>query len=255
MELGVSTFADVRPSPGGPAVDPARRLREVLEEAELAEQVGPRRLRCRRAPPARLRHLRAGGRPRRRRRAHGEDPADEHGDGPQHRRSRAGPGGVRHRRPPLGRTRRDHGRAWVVHRVVPAVRLRPGRLRLALRREARAPAAAARVRAGHLGRAPPCAARRSGRLPAAAPGAAAGVGRGRRDAGVGRARRNAGAADDARHHRRHAGALRPVRGAPPEGGVGRRPRPAAGARGQLAHVRCRDLASGPPTSSFPPTRR
>ena len=40
MELGVSTFADVRPAPGGEPADPARRLREVLEEAELAEQVG-----------------------------------------------------------------------------------------------------------------------------------------------------------------------------------------------------------------------
>jgi len=40
MELGVSTFADVRPPPGGDPVDPGQRLREVLEEAELAERVG-----------------------------------------------------------------------------------------------------------------------------------------------------------------------------------------------------------------------
>ncbi|HXV32848.1 MAG TPA: Atu2307/SP_0267 family LLM class monooxygenase [Gaiellaceae bacterium] len=40
MELGVSTFADVRPAPGAEPVDPGRRLREVLEEAELAEEVG-----------------------------------------------------------------------------------------------------------------------------------------------------------------------------------------------------------------------
>ena len=41
MELGVSTFADARPDPAtGAAPDPAQRLREVLEEAELAEQVG-----------------------------------------------------------------------------------------------------------------------------------------------------------------------------------------------------------------------
>ncbi|HXV94917.1 MAG TPA: Atu2307/SP_0267 family LLM class monooxygenase, partial [Gaiellaceae bacterium] len=40
MELGVSTFADVRPAAGGEPVDPGRRLREVLEEAELAEEVG-----------------------------------------------------------------------------------------------------------------------------------------------------------------------------------------------------------------------
>ena len=40
MELGVSTFADVRPPPGGEPVDPGRRLQEVLAEAELAERVG-----------------------------------------------------------------------------------------------------------------------------------------------------------------------------------------------------------------------
>jgi probable LLM family oxidoreductase len=40
VELGVSTFADVRPPPGGEPVDPGRRLQEVLEEAELAEGVG-----------------------------------------------------------------------------------------------------------------------------------------------------------------------------------------------------------------------
>jgi probable LLM family oxidoreductase len=39
MELGVSTFADVRRA-GGEAAEPALRLRQVLEEAELAEQVG-----------------------------------------------------------------------------------------------------------------------------------------------------------------------------------------------------------------------
>jgi probable LLM family oxidoreductase len=38
MELGVYTFADVSPGPGG--VGPAQRLREVVEEAALADQVG-----------------------------------------------------------------------------------------------------------------------------------------------------------------------------------------------------------------------
>ena len=40
MELGVSTFADTRSAPGGEPANPARRLRELLEEIELAEQVG-----------------------------------------------------------------------------------------------------------------------------------------------------------------------------------------------------------------------
>lgn len=38
MELGAYTFADVDPAPAG--VGPAQRLREVVEEAELADQVG-----------------------------------------------------------------------------------------------------------------------------------------------------------------------------------------------------------------------
>jgi probable LLM family oxidoreductase len=40
MELGIYTFAELRPEPGGPAVDPARRLRELVEEAALADEVG-----------------------------------------------------------------------------------------------------------------------------------------------------------------------------------------------------------------------
>ena len=35
MEFGLYTFADV-----GPEIDPARRLRNLLEEIELADQLG-----------------------------------------------------------------------------------------------------------------------------------------------------------------------------------------------------------------------
>ena len=38
MEIGVFTFADVSPHPGG--VDAAQRLPELVEEMELADQVG-----------------------------------------------------------------------------------------------------------------------------------------------------------------------------------------------------------------------
>ena len=48
------------------------------------------------------------------------------------------------------RSRRGHPRARLVHRVLPAVRLRPARLRGALRGEARAVLAAAEGEAGHL---------------------------------------------------------------------------------------------------------
>jgi probable LLM family oxidoreductase len=41
MELGVYTFAELRPDPaGGQAVDPAQRLRDLMEEIELADRLG-----------------------------------------------------------------------------------------------------------------------------------------------------------------------------------------------------------------------
>jgi probable LLM family oxidoreductase len=41
VEIGVFTFADVRPDPvTGAVVDPERRLRNLMEEAELADEVG-----------------------------------------------------------------------------------------------------------------------------------------------------------------------------------------------------------------------
>ena len=41
MELGVYTFAELRPDPEtGRAASPGQRLLEVLEEAEVAEQAG-----------------------------------------------------------------------------------------------------------------------------------------------------------------------------------------------------------------------
>mgnify|MGYP001796594045 CR=1 FL=1 len=41
MELGLYTFAEVMPDPQtGQTVSPAQRLRDLLEEVELADQVG-----------------------------------------------------------------------------------------------------------------------------------------------------------------------------------------------------------------------
>src|SRR5215207_1159274 len=41
MELGVYTFAELRPDPAsGQAVDPAQRLRDLMEEIELADRLG-----------------------------------------------------------------------------------------------------------------------------------------------------------------------------------------------------------------------
>ena len=70
---------------------------------------------------------------------------------------------------------------------------------------------AAGERARHVGGPPPRAARRPRGVSAAGAGAPADLGRGRRHAAVGRARRGARAADGAGHHRRPARALRAVR--------------------------------------------
>ena len=40
MEIGTFSFAELQPLPGEPAISPEQRLRDLLEEAELAEQVG-----------------------------------------------------------------------------------------------------------------------------------------------------------------------------------------------------------------------
>jgi probable LLM family oxidoreductase len=40
MELGIYTFADVSPVPGSGAIGPHQRLRNLIEEIELADQVG-----------------------------------------------------------------------------------------------------------------------------------------------------------------------------------------------------------------------
>ncbi len=79
MEIGVYTFAELRSDPGtGMAISPAQRLRDLLEEIELADQVGldvfgvgehhrPDR------------RLRSGSRARGRRAAHPAHPSDERG--------------------------------------------------------------------------------------------------------------------------------------------------------------------------------
>ena len=122
-----SRSMSTRPSPTSGA-DRARRSRRA------------RRLRARRASPARLRDFGAGGGAGGRRRAHEAHPPDERRDGAVVGRSGARLPAIRHARSHLGRPRRDHGRARLVHRVVSAVRLRSRRLRDAVRGEARSPA-------------------------------------------------------------------------------------------------------------------
>ena len=244
MELGIYTFAELTPDPStGRTISPAERLRNLVEEMELADQVGLDVFGVGEHHRPDFAVSTPGGRARRRRRADEPDPAHECRERDQLGRPRARLPGLRHARPALGRARRDHGRPRVVHRVVPALRLRPRRLRRALRGEAPAAARPSRVGARHLVGPPPAAARRPRRLPEAAPGSAPDLGGGRRRARVGGARRGARPADGARDHRRPARALRAVRGDPPRGRAPRRPRPRLGAaQHQLPRLRRRDLA-------------
>ena len=58
MELGLYTFAELTPDPAtGRTISPEQRLRNLIEEIELADQVGLDVFGDRRAPPARLRRL------------------------------------------------------------------------------------------------------------------------------------------------------------------------------------------------------
>ena len=140
--------------------DPARsrdrragRRRQSLRRRPRADRARrPRRARCvraRRTSSAGLCGVGAGGGAGRGRRAHQAHPLDQRGDGAVVRRSGAGLSAIRDARSHLGRPRRDHGRARLVHRILSAVRLRPRRLRRIVRGEARSPAANPRRASGH----------------------------------------------------------------------------------------------------------
>ena len=127
VELGLYSFADRTADPEtGETISPSSAAARPARGGRAADQLGLDVFGRRRAPPARLRRLGAGGRARRGRGAHHAHPAHERRLGPELGRSRARVPGLRHARPALGRPRRDHGRPRLVHRVVPAVRLRPG---------------------------------------------------------------------------------------------------------------------------------
>ena len=141
------TFADVSLDPGG--VGPAQRVRELVEEIELADEVGldfygvgeHHRPDFAASAPAMI--LAAAPRGP----AH---PADQRRHGAELGRPGAGLPAVRDAGPALHRPRRDHGRARLLHRVLPALRLRPRRLRRAVRGEARPAARRSARAAGHL---------------------------------------------------------------------------------------------------------
>jgi hypothetical protein len=125
MELGIYTFAETTPTRHRPDGQRAAAAPRPAGGDRARRPGGARRVRHRRAPPpdyvvsAPAVVLAAAAERTE------ADPAHE-------RRHRAGlrrPGArvpaVRDARPALGRARGDHGRARLVHRVVPALRLRP----------------------------------------------------------------------------------------------------------------------------------
>ena len=118
MEIGVYTFVENTPDPVTRQIlSPAQRLRDLMEEIELADQVGlevfgigehhrPDFLAS--APPMLL--AAAAERTKTIR-------LSQRGDGAVLRRSGAGLSAIRHARSVVRRPRRDHGRARLVHRI------------------------------------------------------------------------------------------------------------------------------------------
>ena len=204
MEIGVYTFADTAPDPRDGGRGEPRAPAARPDRGDRAGRPGrARRLRRRRAPPAGLRRLGAGRRARGGRRAHEADPAHQRGDGAQLRRPGARLPGLRDRSTccPGGRAEIMAGRGSFIesfplfgYDLDDYDELFAEKLELLLRlRDAE--------RVTWSG-APPRAARRPRRLPAAGPGPAAGVDRGRRHPEVGRPGRRPRPAAGARDHRR-----------------------------------------------------
>ena len=191
IELGLDTFGDVTVDADGRALtaragDPRRRRRG------RAGRPGRRRLlRRRRAPPRRLRRLRARDRAGRDRRPDRADPPRLGRHRAQLRRPGPGLPALRHAGRRLERPRRGHPRPRLVHRVVPAVRLRPrATTRRSSRRSSTCSSHLLARAAGHLG-GQHCARRSTGRqvYPPTELGPARHLGRRRRQPGVGGPRR------------------------------------------------------------------
>ena len=204
VRFGIDTFGDVTRGPDGAPTPQAQVIRDVVEEAVLADQVGLDAVGIGEhhrgdfavsAPDLLLAAIAA------RTSAH---LARLRGHGAQLRRPRARVPAVRDARRHLRRPRRDHARPRLVHRVVPAVRLRPLPVRDALHGEARPLRPPAQRAARHVVRHHPRRADRPGGLPAHRVRRAADLDRRRRQPGVRRPRRAVRPADDARHHRRRS---------------------------------------------------
>ena len=145
---------------------------------------------------------------------------------------RSGPGvsALLHAQRRLRRAGRGHPGTRLQHRLVPALRLRPGRLRGPLRGEGEPLRRAPQGRPGHLAGQDPRVAARPGCRAAHRIRALPGVDRRRRKPAVGHPRRTLRLLADAGDHRRLPGALRAFLRALPAGPGALRASPAAGRR-------------------------
>ena len=125
IELGLDTFGDVTVDTDRQPLTQAQALRHVVEEGVLADQVGLDVLRRRRTPPKGLLDIRARSRAARRLRRGLERISPRlRSHRAQHRRSGARLPALLDAERHLERTRGSDRRTRLVHRVVPAVRLR-----------------------------------------------------------------------------------------------------------------------------------
>ena len=210
---------------------------------------GPRRggrnrlLQHRRALPHGVHGLGGPCSPRRDRQPNGTDPARHLRNGPQH----PGPGAavhrLRHARRRVERPRAADRRPRLADGILPALRLRPRRLRGAVRGEARPARSPAARAARDLGGELPVGAHQPVREPADPRGPHPDLGRRRWQPAIGRARRTLRPAVDAGDHRRKARALRALRRALQARARAARTAGAAD-RAALAGLRRRDRRGG-----------
>ena len=243
---GDSGDADARIWTGHVPARHGRRVRTADQrrpgDPERGRGSGPRRggrnrlLQHRRALPHRVHGLGEPCRARRDRQPNGTHPARKRRDRAQHTGSGPAVHRLRHARRRLERPRAADRRTRLADRVVPALRIRPRRLRGVVRGEARPPRAPAPRTARDLVGQLPVRAHEPVREPADPAGAHPDLGRRRRQPTIGRARRALRPAVDARGHRRKARALRALRRA-----IQARPPAArtAGSADRAAHARVR----------------
>src|SRR5690625_3837551 len=253
FEVGVYSFADLTPMPQtGGRLSPQERMRNLIEEITLADQVGldvyglgehHRPEYISNAPAVTLAAAATLTRHTRLQRAvtrlTSDDPVRAPPPAPRpsppherrHRalQRRSGPRlpTVRHPRPDLGRQGRDHGRPRLLHRVVPPLRLRAERLQRTLRGETGDAPRSPQERNPELERQAHPDGSQPRRLPPPRPGSAPRLGCRGRHPRIGRARRPPGPAHGDRHHWRQHRAVRAVRRSVPRGAQQDRPAAAA----------------------------